>query len=263
MRAAWFWIDRWRQSSAYCDLSAEAQGCFRNLLDELWLRDGTLPFDEKSLAKACGDFEAWPRVRAVVLARFYKTPDGWRNKTHDEVSAQSKAFKERQAEKGKRRAGQAARTGGKFQPTHQPDNQPDASRESSRITSPETSLPSPSPSPSKDTDQRAEYREPPMPNPTPVPSWESVAKATWSKYLGGENDYVFADLVPVVRRHREKPAMAAWDRYCREQAGIEGGKFASARSFAAKPGPWLKKPEEGPPMHTAEWLMAKELRTAR
>ena len=43
MRAAWWWIDRWRKSTAYTDMTAEEQGVYRNLLDELWLRDGVLP----------------------------------------------------------------------------------------------------------------------------------------------------------------------------------------------------------------------------
>lgn len=88
-----------------------------------------------------------------------------------------------------------------------------------------------------------ESKEPPMPNPTPVPAWESKAKESWSRHLGGENDYIFADLVPVVRRYGVSDTLEAWERYCAAQAEIEGGKFSSARSFAQKPGPWLKKPE--------------------
>ena len=91
--------------------------------------------------------------------------------------------------------------------------------------------------------EKRERAEPPMPNVTPVPAWESKAKESWSRHLGGENDYIFADLVPVVRRHGVSDTLEAWERYCAAQAEIEGGKFASARSFAQKPGPWLKKPE--------------------
>lgn len=151
MRAAWWWIDRWRKSTAYTDMTLAEQGAYRNLLDELWLRGGALPNDERILAKICGDPWGWKKVRENVLARFSLTPEGWRNETHDEVSAQSNAFHERQREKGRRRAATATRgQAGTFvplQPDNQPDNQPDASREPTQEASRATSLPSPSPSP--------------------------------------------------------------------------------------------------------------------
>jgi uncharacterized protein YdaU (DUF1376 family) len=85
-----FWhIDRWRKSTAYTDMTLEQQGAYRNLLDEAWLRGGTLPSDERILAKACGDASRWKAVRAVVLARFYKREDGLHNETLDDVLAQS------------------------------------------------------------------------------------------------------------------------------------------------------------------------------
>jgi uncharacterized protein YdaU (DUF1376 family) len=98
MRAAWWWIDRWRKSTAYTDMSAEAQGIYRNLLDELWIRDGVIPPDERILRKIGGDYEAWDRVGPEVMSRFYLTDAGWRNETHDEVMERSRY----QAEKQKR-----------------------------------------------------------------------------------------------------------------------------------------------------------------
>jgi hypothetical protein len=83
-----------------------------------------------------------------------------------------------------------------------------------------------------------------MPNPTPVPEWEAQAKSIWSMHLGGENDYVYADLVPVVRRFGAAQTLTAWDAYCKAMADNQGGKFASARSFAAKPAPWIPKKAE-------------------
>ncbi len=91
-------------------MTAEEQGVYRNLLDELWLRNGLLTTDERALAKIGGDPEAWPRVRVTVLARFTKHPAGYRHDTHDEVSS----FPERQAEKGRKRAATALREGGRF-----------------------------------------------------------------------------------------------------------------------------------------------------
>lgn len=68
----------------------EVQGAYRNLLDELWLRGGSLPNDERILAKICGDATRWQEVRAHVLAHFYLDAQGrWRNATHDEVQAES------------------------------------------------------------------------------------------------------------------------------------------------------------------------------
>lgn len=82
----WWWIDRWRKSTAFTDMTLEEQGAYRNLLDEATLRGGALPNDERILAKACGDATRWKRVREAVLARFPLDPDGnRRNATLDEV----------------------------------------------------------------------------------------------------------------------------------------------------------------------------------
>lgn len=90
MKAAWWWIDRWRKSTAYTDMTLAEQGAYRNLLDELWLRDGIIPKDERILAKIAGDMKGWAKVRVAVLARFTSTPDGLRNITHDEIQKESK-----------------------------------------------------------------------------------------------------------------------------------------------------------------------------
>ena len=91
----WWWIDRWRKSTAYCDMNLEQQGAYRNLLDEATLRGGLLPNDDKVLAKACGDPRRWPRLRTIVLQRFTLVDDGWRNDTLDEVLKESKRRMER------------------------------------------------------------------------------------------------------------------------------------------------------------------------
>ena len=97
MNALWWWIDRWRKSTAYTDMTLEEQGAYRNLLDEATLRSGTLPDNERVLAKACGDAKVWRRLRAVVLARFDLRADGWHNETLDGVLAQSKRRAKNQA----------------------------------------------------------------------------------------------------------------------------------------------------------------------
>jgi uncharacterized protein YdaU (DUF1376 family) len=97
--ALYWWIDRWRKSSAFMDMTLEQQGAYRNLLDEAALRGGPLPNDERVLAKACGDATKWKALREVVLVgRFKLTSDGWRNETLDGVLKESR----RRAEKQKR-----------------------------------------------------------------------------------------------------------------------------------------------------------------
>ena len=98
MTALWWWIDRWRKSTAFADMTLEEQGAYRNLLDEGTLRGGPLPNDERILAKACGDALAWKRVRHTVMSRFVLTADGWRNETLDEVIRES----QRRADKQRR-----------------------------------------------------------------------------------------------------------------------------------------------------------------
>ena len=97
MNALWWWIDRWRKSTAYMDMTLEEQGAYRNLLDEATLRGGALPNDDRILAKACGDARAWKRVRAAVLRRFTLQDDGLHNETLDSVLHQSERRREKQA----------------------------------------------------------------------------------------------------------------------------------------------------------------------
>lgn len=84
-----WWVDRWRKSSAYTEMTLEEQGAYRNLLDEAWLRGGALPLNEYALAKASGDATRWKKVRHTVLKRFKQTADGWRNDTLDKMLRQA------------------------------------------------------------------------------------------------------------------------------------------------------------------------------
>jgi uncharacterized protein YdaU (DUF1376 family) len=100
----WWWIDRYRKSTAYTDMSLAEQGAYRNLLDEQRIRGGFVPNDERILAKVCGDALAWPDVREKVLARFETTPDGKQlfNRTATEVNAVTDALSMTRAESGRR-----------------------------------------------------------------------------------------------------------------------------------------------------------------
>src|SRR4030095_7540453 len=90
----WWWIDRWRKSTAYTDMTLEQQAAYRNLLDEATLRGGVSPNNERIVAKSCGDQMAWRRVRRIVLAKFSLDADGnLRNATLDEILSRSRAIK--------------------------------------------------------------------------------------------------------------------------------------------------------------------------
>jgi uncharacterized protein YdaU (DUF1376 family) len=91
-----WWIDRWRTSAAFREMTLEEQGAYRNLLDEAYLCGGVLPNDERRLAKACGDGSRWPAVREAVLAKFVLTPLGWQNTTLTTVLHESRIRAERQ-----------------------------------------------------------------------------------------------------------------------------------------------------------------------
>ena len=92
----WWWIDRWRKSTAFMNMTLEEQGAYRNLLDAAALQGGVLPNDERVLANACGDALAWRRVKKAVIARFRLTDEGWRNETLDEVLKESQKRSQKQ-----------------------------------------------------------------------------------------------------------------------------------------------------------------------
>lgn len=116
MLALWWWIDRWRKSTAFTDMTLEEQGAYRNLLDEATLRGGVLPDDERILAKASGDATRWRVVRAAVMARFDRIEGGWQNLTLNEVLHQSNRRRVNQARYRARLAADNGRG-------HKPDNE--------------------------------------------------------------------------------------------------------------------------------------------
>ena len=83
MRGLYWYIDRWRSSSAFSDLDLECQGAYRNLLDEAFLRGGGIPNDPAVLAKACGDAKRWPKLQSRVMKRFQLVDNEWHNDTLD------------------------------------------------------------------------------------------------------------------------------------------------------------------------------------
>lgn len=97
MKGLLWWIDRWRQSQSYTDMTLEEQGAYRNLLDEATLRGGALPNDDRVLAKASGDALKWKRLRTTVMTRFELREDGWHNTSLDKVLREGKRRADKQA----------------------------------------------------------------------------------------------------------------------------------------------------------------------
>ncbi len=144
MRAAWWWIDRWRKSTAYICMSLEEQGLYRNLLDAVWLFDGRpIPDDLKALISASGgDAAAWERAGAKVLQWMRRVEGGWTNDTALAVMTETRALSAKRAEAGLK--GMASRWGKNNKPDNKPHNKPDNKHDNKIIA--------PSPSPSLDLD---------------------------------------------------------------------------------------------------------------
>lgn len=92
-----WWIDRYRKSTAYTRMTLAEQGAYKNIIDELVLRDGLIENDEDILAAVCGRPREWKRVRAKVLARLTLTGEGWRHETVDELRREARLNAGRQA----------------------------------------------------------------------------------------------------------------------------------------------------------------------
>lgn len=144
MHASWWWIDRWRKSTAFTDMTAEQQGLYRNLLDEIWIRpDRIIPDNPRILARASGDEEAWGRNKEIVLKWMQRVDGGWTNVTASSIIHQSTRKARNQAAYRERQRG------------HSTDDVTGTLPASDRIVS---APPSPSPSPSPD----------PSPSPSPI-----------------------------------------------------------------------------------------------
>jgi uncharacterized protein YdaU (DUF1376 family) len=226
MRAAWWWIDRWRRSTAYTDMTAEEQGVYRNLLDECWLRGGVIPDDDFALKKISGDPDAWPRVRKKVLDRFKKCEGGLRNETADEVIAKSSSLHQVRSEAGKR--GNKARWGGR---------KPIANGVASPIAN--GSSPSPSPSPSKSKTQRPRKRSSGTAVAVLGHNWSKDACDDWIERFGGTapGGRIGKALKPLIAKYGWELIRPVWQRYLRD----EKPEFANPQDFASKLGRWLQR----------------------
>lgn len=114
LHAEWFWIDRWDNSSAAL-LPMEAQGVYRSMLSQAWLRGARLPNDERAIQRAirCTSDE-WTRCWPLLKRYWREDGDVLVNDTQLEVYAKARAIMERQRSAGASRAAQAPRDGGRF-----------------------------------------------------------------------------------------------------------------------------------------------------
>lgn len=157
MRAAWWWIDRWRKSTAYICMNLEEQAMYRNLLDAVWLFDGRpIPDDPKTLITASGgDAEAWDRSGVKVLRWMRRVEGGWVNDTASEVMKETKALSRSRSKAGKKGATARWRRGSNG--NGKSDDNEIASDIATTAANSDTkaSHPSPSPSPSPDVSNRS------------------------------------------------------------------------------------------------------------
>ena len=229
MLAAWWWIDRWRKSTAYTDMTAEEQGVYRNLLDECWIRGGVIPADEFALRKISGDPDAWNRVGAKVLKRFKRVSGGWRNETADEVMRQSQ-----------RRAKNQKAYRDRSQVSLLPDNAADNAADNGPDNNPAS--PSPSPSPVSVTRSDSDSGSTERPSGAVAPGtefwWTRDACDDWNERFGegtAPGGRIGKGLQVLVGKYGWGVIRPAWQRYLREK----DAEYASPQDFASKLKLWL------------------------
>jgi len=201
MRASWWWIDRWRANPARTDLSYEAIGVYRELRDELWLRDGLLPADDVTLARIVGDDAVWLRCKDAVLRLFVRTPEGYRSSEHDEVSAESK----KRAEKQQRYRSRYQNKTGNVTPSPSQSPSQSQNREHTGISPLRSEIP-PSSRPEAGTESAQTH-----PEPTPAHSEPSENATPASLFDDRE---AISPTVPDKHRNRSKATATALAAKC-------------------------------------------------
>jgi uncharacterized protein YdaU (DUF1376 family) len=255
-RGLWWWIDRWRRSPPWTDMSLAEQGGYRNLLDEQRLRGGRIPNDERVLAKACGDPLEWPVIREKVLAKFDVSEDGqWlSNRTATEVNAVSDSLSEAQAAKGKARAAGAARVKGRFTspasrstsrktsqpPAEEPAAPPASVSVAVSVSGSVTGSVSETENGSSGADAPAALTTTPPPEEKP---WNLEATDVWERHLGSVNagkmgGRIGAALKPLLQKHGWGPVRELWERACEQAASEADPEYFTpevfARTFSAR-----------------------------
>lgn len=227
MRGAMWWIDRWRQSTAYTDMNAEEQGLYRNLLDDVWLReDHTIPDDPKILARVSGDPEAWARSGEKVLRWMERVDAGWTNATALEIKLKAQTTSEERSKAGK--AGAEA----KKQKASKPPSKLPAKPKHQYLYPYQ--------------DQQPDNGQPSVAT-APAP-WSSEAIDCWNERYGAgtaPGGRIGKALKPVVTAHGWEKVRVAWVRYLAHK----DSRFANPQDFAAHFGDWAgDDPRAVPPL---------------
>jgi uncharacterized protein YdaU (DUF1376 family) len=193
-------------------MTAEEQGLYRNLLDEVWLRENNvIPDDPRILSRVSGDPEAWARSGAKVLRWMLKVDGGWTNQTALEVIKQSKRRSTNQ--KRYRERSLFSDNGTDNAVDNDPDNKPD----------------------SPDQDQY----------PSLVTRTESVkvnftreAGNDWVEVYEGTVNYgkIGKALKPLVQKYTWPTVRPAWKLYLKSTAA----EYASPYRFAETYGKWAQ-----------------------
>jgi uncharacterized protein YdaU (DUF1376 family) len=109
VRAAFWWIDRWRQSEAYKDFTPAQRGMYRDLIDEIWVRKShVIPDDDRILGLIVGSESEWKANREVILAKFKRADGGWTHEVALEVIEESERRAKKQQDYRTRKAGNGA-----------------------------------------------------------------------------------------------------------------------------------------------------------
>jgi uncharacterized protein YdaU (DUF1376 family) len=217
MRAAWWWIDRWRKSTAYICMNAEEQGLYRNLLDAIWLfPDHIIPEDALMNAGGATPSE-WERSGPKVLKWMQKVEGGWTNETALEVIQSGDRIHQARSDSGRKGAEKRWQADGKGHGKPPSNDMPPS--------------PSPSPSPiSVSVTEEKTFR----PKQTGRETWLTPYFEAWKEYYGPNADFqpqvgkAVKHLCPLNDKH---------GAYCLEQFRayigrvdiqfLDWGKFAS------------------------------------
>jgi uncharacterized protein YdaU (DUF1376 family) len=237
MLAAWWWIDRWRKSTGYTGLSLEAQAAYRNLLDELWLRDGLLPDDDRVLGNICGDARRWDEVKAAVLAHFTRTAEGWRHPTHDEVAAESQRRRDKQAAYRLRVGNMSGNGGGNTSGNKRPSPSPSPSPSpiSGTVSSAKDIVPSAlTPTPSEDDGRFAQFWAA-----YPRKTGKAAALKSWTRLHPTAER--LAQMLATLARQRAEPQ---WTK--------DAGQFIPHPATWLNQGRWDDEPTVASTEHTRE-----------
>lgn len=194
-RAVLWWVDRWRKSTAFMDMTLEEQGAYRNLIDEVYLRpSGVIP--EHSIARCSGDPVAWPRIAARVLQWMTKVDGGWTNETGLELKEKVETLVDHQRAAGLKSAAARRERHG----SARPPNRRTGSATGSVTGSPNRSRtpdPDPDPDPNPESGQKARKTSPSASRRSAAPPQDAQDVVIWLHCSGKQPAKANAHCAPL------------------------------------------------------------------